>query len=87
MPIRLFSLQGGVLSFKRLHAKPPRTWTAGGGAHTGAPLLVSLQGNEVWIITQRVSCLDFFVLILEKSYDYEHTIICPLRRVADARRG
>ena len=28
-------------------------------AYTTPPFLVSLQGNDVWIIVHRVACLDF----------------------------
>mgnify|MGYP007078301930 CR=1 FL=1 len=29
-------------------------------AHTSALLLVSLQGNHIWIMEQRIACSDFF---------------------------
>ena len=44
------------------------------GAHTCAPLLVSLKDNEAEIIAHPLSCLDFLVLDLERSSGYISTI-------------
>jgi hypothetical protein len=65
--IRLRTVQGGVLSSDRFH---PVTL----GGSTSAPLLVRLQDNDAVIIAHRVACLDFFVLVLERSKFYISTI-------------
>jgi hypothetical protein len=58
----------GVLSFVHFHPVPL-------GAHTSAPLLVSFKDNEAGIIAHLLTCLDFFVLDLERSSGYIYTVI------------